>query len=311
MRATFAFLATALLVSNLVATPLPSKNSTQPTTPYEAIGEGPRFYIDYTNFQGVENLTYTEFYIQISYSDLQFIKYRKRFRSGYDIELSIVDENNKVVESYTNRDVFDVKTFDETKSTQKARLSMVAFTFEPGVYSIKVQVTDHETQKTSDIDQVFTATNFKENTLHLSDIQFSQKIELCNDSRPFVKNSRYIEPCPVRKFANGSADIYVYFEIYNLTYRPEKLNYNYTAYFSIFSKNTEKTTEFQQVHKIPGTTVAHSIKLNVDQFLGGEYDLTVRILDEATGQVVETTKGFTVLSSPIASLNLHDTFQRD
>ena len=311
MRATAAFLTAALLVSNLVATPLLSKNSTQSTTPYEAIGEGPRFYIDYTNFQGMDDLTYTEFYIQISYSDLQFIKYRKRFRGGYDIELSIVDDNNNVVETYTNRDVFDVKTFDESKSTRKARLSMVAFTFEPGTYSIRVQVTDQETQKTSEIEGIFNAANFKENKLHLSDIQFSQKIELCNDDRSFVKNNRYVEPCAVRMFANGQTDIYVYFEIYNLTHQPEKLNYNYTAYFSIFNKETEKTKEFQQVQKIPGTTVAHSIRLNVDQFSGGEYDLTVRILDEATGQIVETTKGFTVFSSSIASLDLQDTFQRN
>ena len=304
MRATFAFLTVALLVSNLVAAPLPSKNSTQPNTPFEAIGEGPRFYIDYSNFQGMDNLTFTEFYIQISYSDLQFIKYRKRFRGGYDIELSIVDENNNVVETYTNRDVFDVKTFDESRSTRKARLSMVAFTFEPGTYSIRVQVTDRETQKTSEIEEVFSAANFKENKLHLSDIQFSQKIELCNDDRSFVKNNRYVEPCAVRMFANGLADIYVYFEIYNLTYQQEKLNYNYTAYFSIFNKETKKTTEFQQVQKIPGTTVAHSIRLKVDQFTSGEYNLTVRILDEATGQIVETTNGFTVLGSSVASLDL-------
>jgi len=304
MRATFACLATALLVSNLFAAPLPLKNSTPATTPFEAIGEGPRFYIDYSNFQGVDNLTYTEFYIQIGYSELQFIKYRKRFRSGYDMELSIVDENNTVVETYTNRDVFDVKTFDETKSTKKARLSMLAFTFEPGTYSIRVQVTDQETQKTSEIEELFSAQDFKENKLHLSDIQFSQKIELCSDDRSFVKNKRYVEPYAVRVFANGSADIHLYFEIYNLTYQPEKLNYNYTAYFSIFNKDTEKMKKFQQVHKIPGTTAAHSVRLNVDQFLGGKYDLTIRILDEATGQIVETTKNFTVLSSSIASLDI-------
>ncbi len=304
MRATFPFLATVLLVSNLFAAPPPAKNSKPPTTPFEAIGEGPRFYIDYSNFQGVDNLTYTEFYIQIGYNELQFIKYRKRFRSGYDLELSIVDENNTVVETFTNRDVFDVKTFDETKATKKARLSMVAFTFEPGTYSIRVQVKDQETQKTSEIEELFSAQDFKENKLHLSDIQFSQKIELCGDDRSFVKNKRYVEPYAVRVFANGSADIHLYFEIYNLTYQPEKLNYNYTAYFSIFNQETEKMKKFQQVHKIPGTTAAHSVRLNVDQFLGGEYDLTIRILDEATGQIVEMTKSFTVLSSSIASLDL-------
>ena len=110
---------------------------------------------------------------------------------------------------------------------------------------------------------------------------------------------------------NGSDDIYLYFEIYNLTYQPEKLNYNYTAYFSIFNKETEKIKKFQQVHEIPGTTAAHSVRLNVDQFLGGEYDLTIQILDEATGQIVEATKSFTVLNRSIASLDLQDTFQRN
>jgi len=69
--------------------------------------------------------------------------------------------------------------------------------------------------------------------------------------------------------------------------------------------------KFQQVQKIPGMTAAHSVRLNVDQFLGGEYDLTIQILDEATGQIVESTKSFTVLNRSIASLDLQDTFQRN
>lgn len=307
MRAKFAFLAAVMIASNLSGLPLTSRNSTTPT-PYEAIGHGPRFYLDYSNFQGVEGLTYTEFYIQVGYHELQFIKYKKGFRSEYDLELSILDKDNNIVETYTNKDVVEVKIFRQTKSNQKARISMVAFTFEPGVYKVKAVMTDHETQKSSIVEEEFIADSFKEAKLSISDIQFSQKIELCHEDRAYVKNKRYIEPNAIRIFANGLADIYIYFEIYNLTHQPEKLNYNYTAYFSIFNRKSKKSENFLQVHKIPGTTAAHSLRLNVDQFSGGEYDLTIRILDEATGQTAETTKSFTVLDSPIALLDSENVF---
>ncbi|MFQ5675881.1 MAG: hypothetical protein ACE5G1_08305, partial [bacterium] len=151
--------------------------------PFEATGDGPRFYIDYSNFQGVDNLTYTEFYIQISYNELQFVKRGNRFVSGYDLEFEVLDEENNVIESYSNTDIFQVDNFSETESMTKARVSMIAFTFEPGVYRIKAAMLDRETRKSAKLHRKFTAHSFKQENLLISDIQFSQKIEVCNEQR--------------------------------------------------------------------------------------------------------------------------------
>lgn len=308
MNAKLTFL-TRMLILLFMATTLEAKPES--VGPYEADGDGPRFYIDYSNFQGVDNLTYTEFYIQVSYNSLQFIKHKKQFQSGYDLEFSVLDEDNQVIESYTNSDVFDVKTFGETESTTKARVSMLAFTFEPGVYWIKAVMIDRETRHSSKLAGKFLASSFKHDDLLISDIQFSQKIELCDEKRPFIKNSRYIEPNVVRLFATGSADIFIYFEVYNLTHSSKNPNEQYTAYFSIVNRKSRELVEFKKTNKTPGLTAAHSLRLSVDQFSGGAYDLTVRVLDEATGNYAQTTKSFTVQNFPVALLDTQNTLQKN
>ncbi|MFQ5825451.1 MAG: hypothetical protein ACE5JB_15535 [bacterium] len=301
MKARIAFFVAFLIVLNLTGVFVYAKKSPV-RTPFKSIGKGPNFYLDYTNFQGFDDDTFIEFYIQIGYQELQFFKHNKRFRAGYDLDLFVYDENDNTVEHYTNLDVFEVDSYSESQSTEKARVSLLGFSFNPGKYKIEVILRDIETHKSSKIERVFFARNYQSDNLQISDIQFSQKIVPAEEGQPYVKNQRYIQPNPIRTFAHGLADIYIYFEVYNLTYTENSENLNYTAYFIILDNKGKKIAQFQNIEKVPGKISAHSLKIPVDQFLSGNYILTVRILDEATGQTAETSKSFTVLDWPI-SLN--------
>jgi len=277
-----------------------SKNTKDlPTTlPFESTGEGPYFYIDYTNYSSTDDKTFVEFYMQIGYRELQFIKSGDRFQAEYDILFEIFDAKDNLVEQYKNLDHIKVNEFDETIDPKKARISSPGFILQPGTHTLKVSITDLETERTSSIDEKFEALNFEEDALSISEVQLSQKIEYTEESGPYIKNKRYIEPMAVRTFAHGLADINLYFEIYNLVKPGEENSTNYTAQFVIHNDNLEKVADFKRTHKKPGDTAAHSIKLPVDSFFSGKYLLTIRIIDNDTDAVVESTKEFTVVDWP-------------
>jgi hypothetical protein len=301
MKARTALLATLFIVSRLYGFPL-NHNPSPMTTPLRSMGEGPLFYLDYSNLQGMNNKTFVEFYIQVGYEELQFIKYNGRFQASYDLDFIVYDNENNIIENYTTLDAFEVETFSETTSGERARISLVGFSFDPGQYQVKALLTDGETQKTSIIEGEFLARNFQSPKLMISDIQLSQKIEPAKSGQPYVKNKRYIEPTAVRIFAHGLSDIFIYFELYNLNYPPINSNSTYSTLFIFTNENGEKVAQFKRRNVKPGKTSAHSLKVPINYFAGGNYTLTVRAQDDDTGQMAESSKSFFVLDSPI-SLN--------
>ncbi|MFQ5864223.1 MAG: hypothetical protein ACE5IW_03235 [bacterium] len=294
----------ALLLSlHLVRFPAYSEDS-QFNTPFISKGNGPEFYIDYSNFQGVDHQTYTELYIQIAYHELQFIKHNGNFQAGYELYLTVSDENENLLEEYSNADVFEVDSYAETQSTTKARVSLIAYTFDPGKYKVRAVLTDMETQHSSRIEQVFCSRSFQSPNLMISDLQLSQKIVPAEEGQPYVKNQRYIEPNATRIFTQGLSDIHVYFEIYNLSYSQNKENTTYTAYFTFYDKNGKRTTHFQTFENKPGPSSAHSLKVPVKHFRGGTYTLTIRVRDDDTGETTEASKSFTVFDSRLSLNNI-------
>lgn len=271
-------------------------------TPLFSTGQGPLFFLDYTNLLGIDGQTYVEFYIQVGYDELQFVKDKNQgnFSAGYDIDLLIFNQNSQLVESYTTLDKFHVDSYKDTQLKDKARVALIGFTFNPGQYRIKVLVTDLETQKTSKIDNLFEARNFQSNELMISDIQFSQKIKPAEPGSPYVKNQRYVEPMAARTFAPQYSNFFIYFEIYNLLYEKHNNKLTYTTYFIFHNNKGEKIAQFHRRKIKPGETSAHSLKIPLDTFLSGKYILTVRVRDDITGQIAESSKSFTVLDIPIS-----------
>lgn len=301
MKAKTAYLLTLMMAPMLYG--FPSNPSLSPmTTPLRSMGEGPLFYLDYSNLIGVDNKTFVEFYVQVGYDELQFIKYHDRFQASYDLDVIVYDSENNVIEDYATIDAFEVETFSETQSSNKARISLVGFSFDPGQYRVKALLRDVETQKSSIIEGSFSARSFQSQELMMSDIQLSQNIKPAEDGQPYVKNQRYIEPTAVRIFAHGLSDIYIYFEIYNLAYTPKTSDSTYTAIFMFYNNKNEKIAQFKRTHMKPGKTSAHSLKVPVEYFMSGEYTLTVRVQDNDTGQSAESSRSFIVFDSSI-SLN--------
>lgn len=291
------------MVAILSASPL-SNDKTPFDTPLRSAGEGPTFYMDYASFQGLDSQTYVEFYLQVSYEQLQFIKHKKRFQAAYEIDFTLLDENGNPVENYTNRDAFEVDTYFETQSFQKARVSLMGFTLNSGEYRLRTELTDLETRHASVIATTLQAKNFQSTDLMVSDIQFSQKIVLGENGQPYVKNQRYIEPNAVRNFTHGlSGHFYVYFEIYNLDMKYQAGDQaTYSTEFIFSRADGEPVGNLKRDTLKPGPTSAHSLRFALDNFESGDYILRIRIRDNATGQTCETFNSFRVLDIPVSAI---------
>ncbi len=302
-----------LLAATLLYFPDIQANDGQPETPFESSGSGPVYYIDYANFQGVDAKTYVEFYFQVSYNDLQFYKSGKQFQAGYALDFKVIDADGNVLEQHETNDVFDVDNFAQTHATTKARVLLLGYTMDAGSYEIESSMTDLETHKSTKIKRSFVAGDFKTDKLKISDLQLSQNISAAKPDQPYVKNQRYIEPNAVRTFAHGLADIYVYFEVYNLSGFGEdgKSPGNYEAHFIINDESGNTFARLKRKHAKPGETSAHSIKLPIEHFKNGTYSLTVQIVDQESGQMSESSKDFTVFTQSITAneMNVNELYR--
>ncbi|NIR52208.1 hypothetical protein GWO43_26795 [candidate division KSB1 bacterium] len=300
MKSHTVFILSLWTASSLFA--LPSSNNSTLDRPIVSKGDGPNFYVDYSNFRGLDKETFVEFYVQVSYDELQFFKHLDRFRAGYDLTLDVLDTNGQVLEKHQNRDVFEVGTYLETQSVQKARVSLVGYTLPPGRYTLRAQLTDIETRHSTNIEETFRAEDFSSPNLMMSDIQFSHNITPAEDGQPYVKNQRYIEPNAVRNFAHGMTEyFYVYFEVYNLkTKYHEKNEGTYQVQFIFGDSEGQRIAQLKRPTEKPGATSAHSLRFRLDHFEAGDYTLTVRITDKATGFTSENSNSFSVLDLPFS-----------
>ena len=295
---------TLFLFTGLFNTPAFTKSdkSSRQETPFQSIGDGPDFYIDYANYRGLGDSTYVEFYLQVGYNSLQFIRDIRRFLASYELSFKLKDTTGATINEYLTSDSFNVDTFGETENSGRARVMLVGLNLTSGPYKMQATLYENETNRQSVISQNITVRDYSSSSLAMSDIQLSQKITPTTQSGPFVKNQRYVEPNAVRIFTRTRPDLYVYFEIYNLTYSasPDSDNYFYTCDFILTRENGSEIARFDQVERIPGRTSAHSLKIPLGGLPDGKYALKVITTDEANFRKTENIQKFTFLGMPLA-----------
>lgn len=289
------------LVTTLFSTTQAKKNA--PIPPFFSAGEGPHFVMDYTNFMGSEQSTLVEFYIQTGYRDVQFIKHGKRFLASYNIVVSILDGSDRVVETYETSDTFEVNTFKETESGMRFRVLQVNFSLKPGTYTLLARMTDLETRKSTEIRAPIRASNYTVAALQVSEIQLSRKIEATEEeTSPFVKNQRYIEPNALRQFAAGAENVWAYFEIYHLQ-QDEVSKNEYRIRYTLLDASGKVLFQLQKTHQKPGTTCAHSVMLPATMFKNGGYRLSIQAEDIDSGQTAELSKSFLIVEAKLPSVS--------
>jgi GWxTD domain-containing protein len=149
---------------------------------------GPHFYFDALSFKGVQDKSRLDFYFQIPYNELQFIKHGDRFEGSYEISLKLSDKDgNPVLEQAWNERP-SCQTFDETENRSIFSSSERQFVVQPGIYTLQVTVADSETQKSFVAKRPFEARNYSDSSEGISDIMLLKGSSFSGGKKTIVPN---------------------------------------------------------------------------------------------------------------------------
>lgn len=162
-------------------------------------------------------------YVAFANDILQFIKEKQgHFTSGYDLYVSIFDQKgNQVAEKLTGNQI-TVPTFELTNDRDLKNKHHLSFDLIAGQYKLKLDLTDHDTQKSLHREKEIHIGGFDLEKVSVSDILFADKIVV--DS---LKNIQEIVPNLNRNFLDPKSNFWAYFEIYSSSI-PANLKFRYT-----------------------------------------------------------------------------------
>lgn len=280
---------------------LSAGENTQPPA-LKSNGEGPQFYLDYSNLKGEKGQTLVEFYLDVGFNGLAFNKQNSQFQAKFDLDFTIYDDEYYLVKNYSLRDTFSVTSFAETQSLDKARIVPVRFQLPPRKYQLAVIVTDLETGKSSQIFCPFEPRDFNSESMQISDVQLSQKFVFSGDDLPPQKSAWELEPNVQRIFAQEH-DLCIYYEIYHLTPLHTDRDSSYTVALIFRNDLGREVARLQRKKLKLSDHCANFFKIPVSSFEAGAYALTVRISDRATGKTAEAATTFRVFGERLSAGN--------
>jgi len=239
-----------------------------------------KFFGDYLNFASIEaGKTRLDVFIQVPYSEIQFVKTTTGFESMYNLTVSVFDENkvNLLVEKSWSEKI-TAKEFDQTLSKTNYNLSLRSFNLEPGKYMIRTSFEDVDSRKEYAVENVVNVRKM-EQEFAISDVMLISK-------QSVVEGSNKIIPNVSRNVAVKKDGMPFFFEVYSSMPREIKIEY------SVLDDSKDKVYKEEITKQIDSgkTQIFHNIK-DVDLGLGN-YILTADVKDDKNNLAVSTIKNF-------------------
>ncbi len=239
----------------------------------------PRFSVDYASFKSEDSLNYVEIYTQISFKDLQFVKRGSGYVAHCEIEVSIYQNEIDLVSQRTFRDTIVVDEFERTSSTHEYRIAIQAFKLAPGKYEAVIVMRDLETGRAVSQNLDLLVKDYYQDSITISDLQFARRIAFNEDSSPFSKNGRFIEPNVARAYGYLANNIYLYYEVYGLKTPPDSVRDHLIVHYKIMTPEGKIRKYIKKKTSKPGKNCVHSVLIPVADLESGRYILEVEVFD--------------------------------
>lgn len=221
-------------------------------------GKSINFSVDVGGFKSaVPNKTRMDFFVQVPYSSIQFVKKDDGFYANYNITLSFTDESKMNIIFERNwKERVKTTDFEQTLSRENFNLSYKTYDLNPGKYFVKCIVEDSDSKSASS----------KEIPLLVKQISDSLGVSDLMLVAEFVKDStgEKIIPNVTASVTNRSTSVPLYFEIYSDKTRDINIEYSLD--------DLKKSTSFKQMEHLtvnPGTNLIKHTVNNVSFSVGG------------------------------------------
>lgn len=240
----------------------------------------PKFYHDFLNFYSPDSgKTRLDAFVQVPYTQIQFVKSDKGFTASYTVTISVFDENKDklITEKIWNEEVNE-KDFEQTNSKNNYNLSFKSFYLPPGKYTIRSAVEDKESKKEFSTEDPVTVRSLN-SKVALSDIILISKTSETTDSKKILPNVS-------GNVATQTDGVPVFFEAYSKTAEDIKLQYTVSneKHDIIYQSSKEQHLDSGKT-QLFNTIKDSSISL-------GNYLLTITALDKNDSVLSTTNKVF-------------------
>jgi GWxTD domain-containing protein len=242
----------------------------------------PKYYQDFLNFDSEQQgKTRIDIFIQVPYTEIQFIKTSGGFSASYTVTVSVFDEDkeNLIVEK-SWKEKIDASEFDQTISKNNFNLSLKSFHLDPGMYSITTSVEDEDSHKKYTSDNKYKVRDLSEKP-SVSDLM------LVSRQTPAEGNTKNkLLPNVSRNITSERDGIPMFFEIYADVQQRVEIDFK-------IKDNDKNIVHQEKITKdldTGRTQIIHTIK-SVPLGLGN-YEVTVDINDSTGDKITDVNKTF-------------------
>ncbi|MCF8259900.1 MAG: GWxTD domain-containing protein [Melioribacteraceae bacterium] len=260
----------------------------------------PAFYVDMANYRSDSvNKTRVDLFVQVPYSNIQFIRTPKGFTAKYGIHLTFFDEDNEgiILEKMWNETV-EASNFEQAASQLNYNYSYRTFDLKPAKYNIRCTITDKDSKKTYEVTAVINVVEF-DDSINLSDILFISGTVKDKDGERIIPNIS-------NQVFDSDSSIAFYYDIYSSQNKNVKVNYTIT--------NREDEVILQQKKDFELTSGVNSIinSFANQNFALGKFKLSISIEDESNGTLATSSKYFysTILGFPKSITDIEDAIEQ-
>ena len=271
------------------------------------------FAVDVSGFRGHDGQTFMEFYFLCRPSGFTLEERDDGvYVATFSIDLSIIDEqDNAVFQSVQKREYqTDRPVIVTRRGEERVIMEQIVAGVTAGTYRAKAIVTDLNSRRSGEAEKPFVAQPLHAPELSVSDLQFSTLIQQAQEQNRFTKNGLLVLPNPLRIFEkwvempeDGSykpRNLFLYFELYNLTPDSATDEATYDIYPSVTSHANEMTFPLpsKMNRKVSGSDGLDVIALDYMTFPEGIYTLEVKVRDSQTGTEASSSSVFEIVQPP-------------
>ena len=270
--------------SLLLALSLPALGQVEMTESYS--NTEPQFQFDALNFRTEKFGSRLDFYVQVPYGELQFIKHGNEYSSSYEVSLVLTGEDGTTALEQTWEERPISQSFNETSSTKVYSSSQKEFIVKPGNYALRVTVTDSETNRSLAGKRNFVARDYSDtSSISMSDIMVLKSASITDGKRTIIPD--------IEANVISQRDSFpIFFEIYF----PKP---NDSAYATVEISGGKKGPNYSASEWITKGETTKRVIFDVpkDSMLMGSYELQVELRqseDKASDVVCRSSRRFSI-----------------
>jgi len=236
----------------------------------------PIFYYDIVSSAKIgSDSTVVSVYTKIRYDELQFVKSESGFRASYELTIVMLDEQGEDCAHKIIKKEVSVPIYDKTNSRKLFNVTEAHFLLLPGIYQVKISLTDLDAKKTRNLKTDFEVPKFFTDKLMLSDILLADTV-ITDSTKKFR-----ITPNVFGNYLDTQKNLYVYSEIYT----NEKIH-EVEVMLKIVDRTGKETVIKKFKKELKGPVTPLICKMGRKDLSSGRYDvvLTVESSKYVSGQ---------------------------